>query len=151
MRLSDPLMRAFAPYFVGCTAVVAALATVTRPTRRDLAFATGGFALARLLRHRFSVLRALHRLRSGTRLQLTGLRREHIISSLAALRDAVRALSQDPSAWARLAAWRALGEAATFGAVRARLLSAFGGAVLAVALRAWRCLLYTSPSPRDRG
>ena len=91
MRLSDPLLRAFAPYFVGCTAVVAALATVTRPTRRDLAFATGGFALARLLRHRFSVLRALHRLRSGTRLQFTRLREEHIISSLAALRDAVPA------------------------------------------------------------
>ena len=91
MRLSDPLMRAFGPYFVGCTAVGAALATATRPTGRDLAFAIGGFALARLLRHRFSVLRALHRLRSGTRLQFTRLREEHIISSLAALRDAVPA------------------------------------------------------------
>ena len=91
MRLSDPLVRAFAPYFVACTAAMVALATATRPTGRDLAFAIGGFALARLLRHRFGILRALHRLRSGTRLQLTGLRREHIISSLAALRDAVPA------------------------------------------------------------
>ena len=60
MRLSDPLVRAFAPYFVGCTAVGAAVATVINPTRRDLAFATGGFALARLLRHRFGILRTLH-------------------------------------------------------------------------------------------
>ena len=91
MRLSDPLLRAFAPYFVACTAAVVALATATRPTGRDLAFAIGGFALSRLLRHRFGILRTLHRLRSGTRLQFTGLRAEHIISSLAALWDAVPA------------------------------------------------------------
>ena len=72
---------------------MAALAIISNPTRRDLAFAIGGFVLARALRHRFSILRALQQLRSGAVATRTfaGLRDEHIISSLSALRDAIPA------------------------------------------------------------